>query len=171
MPLSRPATRPPEPAVLGVPNEGAQAAPSRLAAPATEAVRALARATRLLERSCAEMSLAHFRVLAAIDSGDERASRIARKLAIGKPTISACVEALCQKGLLARSGVEGDQRGAALHLTAEGKAVLGRAEREMSAWLEALCARAPEGAKVPDALVVMGQLIEQVAAERHSQGG
>jgi DNA-binding MarR family transcriptional regulator len=59
-----------------------------------EAVRALARATRVLERASGELSLAHYRVLAAIASGDERASRVANRLAIGKPTVSVAVEAL-----------------------------------------------------------------------------
>ena len=36
-----------------------------------EAVRALARATRVLERASGELSLAHYRVLAAVD-GDQR---------------------------------------------------------------------------------------------------
>ena len=67
--------------------------------------------------------MANYRVLAAIASGDQRASRIATKLALGKPTISASVESLCKRGLLARSGVEGDQRGATLQLTSEGKSV------------------------------------------------
>src|ERR1700728_2063445 len=76
---------------------------------AAEAVRALARATRILERGSGELSLAHYRVLSAIASGDERASRVAKRLAIGKPTVSAAVEALAQRGLLVRSAVDGDQ--------------------------------------------------------------
>jgi DNA-binding MarR family transcriptional regulator len=82
-----------------------------------EAVRALARASRFLERSSDELSLAHYRVLAAVASGDERASRVAQRLAIGRPTISAAVDALGQRGLLSRGTVEGDQRATALHLT------------------------------------------------------
>jgi DNA-binding MarR family transcriptional regulator len=61
---------------------------------AVEAVRSLARASSVLERSSPLLSLAHYRVLAAIAQGDERASNIARKLAIGKPTVSVAVESL-----------------------------------------------------------------------------
>jgi DNA-binding MarR family transcriptional regulator len=41
-------------------------------------------------------------------------SRVANRLAIGKPTVSVAADALAQRGLLLRSGVDGDQRVAAL---------------------------------------------------------
>ena len=87
-------------------------------------MRALARATRVLERASGELSLAHYRVLSAIASGDERASRVAHRLAVGKPTVSAAVDALAQRGLLVRTAVDRDHRVAALHLTSEGVALL-----------------------------------------------
>jgi DNA-binding MarR family transcriptional regulator len=134
--------------------------------PTIDAVRALARASRHLERASGEVNLAHYRVLAAIASGDQRASRIAAKLALGKPTISASVDALCQRGLLARSEVAGDQRAAALRLTDEGAAVLARLEAAMAAWVGEFCRRTPDGDLVLQALNWMGQAIEAIAAER-----
>ena len=80
-------------------------------------MRGLARAARILERVSGELSLAHYRVLSAIAGGDERASRVAERLALGKPAVSAAVESLSQRGLIARSEVAGDQRAAALRLT------------------------------------------------------
>ncbi len=138
--------------------------------PSIEAIRALARCSRLLERASGEVNLAHYRVLAAIASGDQRASRIATKLALGKPTISASVESLCKRGLLARSGVEGDQRAAALQLTPEGKRWLSAMETAMAAWLDDVCARTPEPGKTLQALVSMGEAIEQMAAESFAEG-
>jgi DNA-binding MarR family transcriptional regulator len=135
-----------------------------------EAIRALARASRLLERASGEVNLAHYRVLAAIASGDERASRIAAKLALGKPTISASVESLCKRGLLARSGVAGDQRAAALQLTAEGKSWLSAVETAMAAWLGDVCARTPDPDQTRRALMSLGEAIEQMAAERYAEG-
>ena len=73
-------------------------------------MRALARASRLLERATDELSLGHYRVLAAVAAGEERASRVASRLALGKPTVSATVESLCERGLVARARVAGDQR-------------------------------------------------------------
>jgi len=135
-----------------------------------EAVRALARASRLLERASGEVNLAHYRVLAAIASGDQRASRIAAKLALGKPTISASVESLCKRGLLVRSGVEGDQRAAALELTAKGYQVLANLETAMVAWLDEVCARTPDPGLVLQVLQWMGEAIEQLATERDAEG-
>lgn len=135
-----------------------------------EAVRALVRASRLLERASDELNLAHYRVLAAIASGDQRASRIAFKLALGKPTVSASVESLCQRGLLVRAEVEGDQRAAALRLTDEGRQVLDRAEAAMGTWAEEVLARTPDPAHVLQALVWMGDAIEQMAVKRHGGG-
>jgi DNA-binding MarR family transcriptional regulator len=120
---------------------------------AHEAVRALARASRVLERASSELSLAHYRVLSAIASGDER-------------TVSAAVEALCQRGLLVRSGVEGDQRVAALRLTGDGEALLERVEAEMVSRIDALCARTPDGAQLMESLVWLGDAIDEVVAER-----
>jgi DNA-binding MarR family transcriptional regulator len=135
-------------------------------AKSVEAVRALARASRMLDRSSDELSLAHYRVLAAIASGDERASRVASRLALGKPTVSAAVDSLCQRGLLARSGVAGDQRAAALALTAAGRALLARVEAEMIGRLEELCARTPDGERLVQALVWLGSAIDEALAER-----
>src|SRR2546430_2043870 len=88
-----------------------------------EAVRALARLSRVLERGTGELSLAHYRVLAAVADGHERASRVAARLALGKPTISASVDALCRRGLITRDAAE-DQRAATLRITEAGSALL-----------------------------------------------
>jgi DNA-binding MarR family transcriptional regulator len=134
-----------------------------------EAVRALARATRVLERASGELSLAHYRVLAAIASGDERASRVANRLAIGKPTVSAAVEALAQRGLLLRSTVDGDQRVAVLHLTPEGQAVLARVEAEMIRRIDELCARTPDPGRLMESLVWLGAAIDDSRAQRAAE--
>lgn len=134
-----------------------------------QAVRALARATRVLERASGELSLAHYRVLSAVASGDERASRVANRLAIGKPTVSAAVDALVQRGLLVRSGVDGDQRVAALNLTLEGTALLSRVEAEMIRRIDDLCARTPDGDQLMESLVWLGTAIDDMQAERAAE--
>ena len=133
---------------------------------AVEAVRAIARASRLLERASGEVSLAHYRVLSAIASGDQRASRIAERLALGKPTVSTAVDALCQRGLLVRAGLEGDQRVVTLRLTPEGEALLERVETNMIAQVDDLGRRTPDGDRMLEALVWLGAAIEEVRAER-----
>jgi DNA-binding MarR family transcriptional regulator len=134
-----------------------------------QAVRALARASRLLERTSQEASLAHYRVLSAIAEGDERASRIASRLAVGKPAISATVDSLCERGLLERSAVQGDQRVAALRLTDEGARLLARVEGAMVALVDDLCARTPDAQQLLQSLIWMGTALDQMTAERHSR--
>lgn len=134
-----------------------------------EAVRALARASRVLERASGELSLAHYRVLSAIASGDERASRVANRLAIGKPTVSAAVDSLAQRGLLARTGVDADQRVAALHLTPEGEAVLSRVEAEMIRRIDDLGVRTPNSAQLMESLAWLGAAIDDMHAQRAAE--
>src|ERR1700761_7040788 len=88
--------------------------------PSVDAVRALARAARVLERASGQISLAQYRVLSAVAAGDERASRIAERLELGRPTISAAVATLCRHGLLVRDEVVADQRATDLRLTPSG---------------------------------------------------
>ena len=72
-------------------------------------VETLSRLARILERASAELSLSHYRVLAMVSSGDGRASRLAGRLALGKPAISAAVESLVSRGLLARTDLDPDR--------------------------------------------------------------
>jgi DNA-binding MarR family transcriptional regulator len=133
---------------------------------AKEVVRALARVSSFLEKSSTELSLAHYRVLSAISSGDERASRIASRLALGKPAISAAVNSLSQRGLLTRVDVEGDLRATHLRLTPKGRAVLARAETDMVARLDQVAARVADPSAVMDSLLQLATAIEEVRAER-----
>lgn len=132
----------------------------------TEAVRTLARASRLLERASGELSLAQYRVLAAVADGDERASRVAARLALGKPTISAAVDTLCRRGLLVRDEVAGDQRAAALRLTPAGTTALADVEAAMLARLDALLDRAPDPDALTRGLAELGTALDAMAAER-----
>jgi DNA-binding MarR family transcriptional regulator len=143
---------------------GEDVAPDR--ARAVEAVRALARASSVLERSSPQLSLAHYRVLTAIAQGHERASNIASKLALGKPTVSAAVESLCRRGLLVRSGVAGDQRAAALHLTPAGEMLLEQVETEMISRINDLCDRTPDGGQLIESLVWLGAAMDSRLADR-----
>src|ERR1700754_3304482 len=96
-----------------------------------QAVRALARLARALERSSGDLNLAHYRVLSAVAEGDERASRVADRWARGKPTVSAAVESLTKRGLLSREDAAEDRRAATLSLTPAGEAALAEVEGEM----------------------------------------
>lgn len=108
----------------------------------------------------------HYRVLAAIAEGDERASRVARRLALGKPAISASVDALCRRGLLTREDVAGDQRAVTLRLTPAGDAALRIAEDAMRERLDAVLAHTRRPAETSAALCRLNAGIEAYASER-----
>jgi DNA-binding MarR family transcriptional regulator len=144
-----------------------------------EAVRALARLARLIERSTsggtptnkavaggADLSLAHYRVLAAVAAGHDRASRMAARLALGKPTISAAVDALCQRGLLSRESVAGDQRATALRVTPAGTKALTGVEESMVERFGVALARTPDPARVVESLNWLGAALDELAEER-----
>lgn len=131
---------------------------------AVEAVQSLTRVSKVLERASGGLSLAHYRVLAAVAAGDARASRVAARLALGKPTVSASVDALSARGLLVRSGVACDQRAIQLSLTAAGAEVLEGAQLSMISALEDLAARTGRRDEVISALVALGSAIDEMAA-------
>ena len=135
---------------------------------ATEAVRALSRLSRVLETASPELSLAHYRVLSAVASGDERATRIASRLALGKPSVSSAVEALAARGLIVRSEVADDQRATCLGLTDDGRTLLAEVEAAMSARLRAVAERTASPVALLDALVAIQPALDSIVAEREA---
>ncbi|MBN9623443.1 MAG: MarR family transcriptional regulator [Actinobacteria bacterium] len=131
-----------------------------------QAVRALARLARLLERSSGDLNLAHYRVLSAVAEGHERAARVADRLALGKPTVSAAVESLTKRGLLAREDVAEDRRAATLSLTPVGEKALAAVEVEMLGWIDDLVGRTPDPERVLESLGQLGEALDELAAER-----
>ena len=98
----------------------------------TDVVRTLTRLGRLLERSSGGVTLAQYRVLRTVADGGDRASQLACRLAVAKPTITAVVAGLVERRMLCRTDVAGDRRAVCLGLTAEGHAALARTEAAMA---------------------------------------
>jgi DNA-binding MarR family transcriptional regulator len=124
---------------------------------------------RILERASGELNLAHYRVLSAVASGEERASRVAQRLALGKPTVSAAVEALSHRGLLDRRTASGDQRAIVLQLTREGEELLERAEADMVGVLERLLAGTQDEDQVFATLARLGTAMDRQATEHRQR--
>jgi DNA-binding MarR family transcriptional regulator len=131
-----------------------------------DGVRALSRLSRIVERASDELSPADYRVMSAIASGEARASRLANRLLLGKPTISSSVESLSKRGLIVKSSVEGDNRAVALTLSDEGAELFGRMEARMTRQLELLAERTPDPARVLQSLSWLGAVIEDSMAKR-----
>jgi len=129
-------------------------------------VEALTRVARILERASGDLSLSHYRVLTMVSAGDGRASRLAGRLALGKPAISAAVESLVCRGLLVRSGSDTDRRAIQLEITTQGRAVLQAAESRMSAALADLLGHVPDTPSVLAALHDLSLALERRQAER-----
>jgi DNA-binding MarR family transcriptional regulator len=121
-----------------------------------------------VERASRELSLPHYRVLASIAAGEERASRVAERLELGRPAISSAVEVLSAHGYLERREVAGDQRAVDLRVTPEGAAVLERVEYEMTVALRALCARAEGGEALMSSLATLDAAVDAMYAEKRA---
>jgi DNA-binding MarR family transcriptional regulator len=134
-----------------------------------DAVRALSRLSRIVERASDELSSADYRVLSAISCGEARASRLASRLLLGKPTISSTVESLSNRGLLVKSTVDGDNRAVELSLSDEGAEVFARMESRMVRQLELLALRTEHPAQVIAALDGLGVVIEESMAAHSNE--
>jgi DNA-binding MarR family transcriptional regulator len=125
-----------------------------------EAVRALSRLSRIVERASDQLSGADYRVMAAIVGGEARASRLASRLALGKPAISSTVDSLSKRGLVVKSDVEGDNRAIALSLSEEGAELFHSMEARMARQFELLAERTPNGGQVIESINWLGDAIE-----------
>jgi DNA-binding MarR family transcriptional regulator len=133
------------------------------------AARTLALLARVLERAAGDLTLPQYRVLALVDAGDERATRLAGRLAITKPSVSAVVDGLVERGFLARGPVVGDRRAIRLCLTPAGSRALTGAEAAMAERLEPLVDAISDRAGFVAALDEVDQvMLERVRARERS---
>ena len=133
------------------------------------AARTLARMARLLEGASPELSLPQYRVLATVAAGDERASRLAARLALAKPTITAAVDGLVERGLLARCDVAGDRRAVCLRVTGEGGRALATAEDAMAGRLAPVFDRVSDRSAVLTALADLERALDEVIRHRMAE--
>ncbi len=98
------------------------------------AVRAVAILARQFDRTCQEagLSLPQYRLLLYVRIRPQRASELAERVAVKRPTLTAIVDGLVEADLLRRASVEGDRRGISLELTDEGRAKLAEVEAALA---------------------------------------
>jgi DNA-binding MarR family transcriptional regulator len=132
------------------------------------AARALALSARALERAAGEcdLTLAQYRVLALVAAGDERSSLLAERLAVARPTITAVVDGLVERGCIERASVKGDRRSIRITLTKPGQQALRAAEREMAGTLERILGHAGDRAALVAALA---DLDDALASRMHAR--
>jgi len=109
-----------------------------------DAVRGVAFAARALERQLSDATLAQYRVLALVADDPQRASALAERAALTRPTLTGVLDGLDARGWVTRHDVCGDRRGVHLSITPAGRAALDRAEGEAAEALADLLAELPE---------------------------
>jgi long-chain acyl-CoA synthetase len=123
------------------------------------AVRTLARLSRLLERGGGELSLPQFRLLTMVERG-QRASFLAGRLAVAKPTVTALVDGLVERGYVCRAQEPDDRRATHITLTPAGRRALKAAEVAMSERLENVLGHTGDRQAVLDALADLGAALD-----------
>ena len=109
---------------------------------AYEAARAAARLAKQVEVALAgvELSLPQYRVLAFLAEGSAAASALAGKLAVSRPSVTAVVDGLVQRGLVERRADPSDRRRVDHLLTKDGGRTLAGADRAVAERLVAVAA-------------------------------
>ena len=126
----------------------------------------LARLARLLEGARTELTLPQYRLLALLGSGQERASHLAGQLELAKPTVSAAIDTLVERGLVERAAVDGDRRAVRLTITAAGVEAFRVSEELMRARLEKVLALTDGRDLIEQALVQLGDALDLRFAEK-----
>jgi len=107
-------------------------------ADAIEALLTILRISRVLERIEAGVSPQQYRMLKLIGAGGERSARLADKLAVARPTLTATADSLVAAGLACREAEPGDRRVVRLRLTEAGEAAVARADIAYAEWFGGL---------------------------------
>ncbi len=97
---------------------------------------------RALERVDTGLTPQQYRILKLAGAGEERSARLAERLAVAKPTLTATADGLVAAGYVQRKELPGDRRVVRLCLTAAGRSALERADAAYADWL-AGCSRRP----------------------------
>lgn len=79
-----------------------------------------------------ELSSAQYRLLFQLADGAEASTTLARKLEVSAPSVTAVVDGLVNRGLIARTHSDLDRRRVSLNLTEEGRRVLDQADRSVT---------------------------------------
>jgi DNA-binding MarR family transcriptional regulator len=105
---------------------------------AQAAVLTLMRLFRALERVDTGLTPQQYRILKLAGAGGERSARLAERLAVAKPTLTATADGLVAAGYAQRETEAGDRRVVRLCLTAAGRGALEHADAAYTDWLSPL---------------------------------
>jgi DNA-binding MarR family transcriptional regulator len=129
------------------------------------AVRVLVRLRRVMERADTGVTLPQYQLLALVGLRGERSARLAERLAVRKPTVTATADGLVAAGLLERQAEDGDRRVVRLRLTEAGLAAADRAERALAEAVGPLLAESGDPGALLDLLDAVGEALDRRAEE------
>lgn len=127
----------------------------------------IARLHRALEHTPdAELTLPQYRVLGRLALGDERASLLAQRLTVSKPTMTALVDSLVERGLVSREAATDDRRAVTLSITDDGRDAIDRTGAALRAMLDDIIERCADPATVRAALAQLAPALDAWSEER-----
>jgi DNA-binding MarR family transcriptional regulator len=128
---------------------------------AQAAVLTVMRLFRALERIDTGLTAQQYRILKLAGAGGERSARLAERLAVAKPTLTATADGLVAAGYAQREAEAGDRRVVRLSLTAAGRAALDRADAVYAEWLGPLLGATGDPAGVLEALTRLDAAMDE----------
>jgi DNA-binding MarR family transcriptional regulator len=155
---------------MGVPIAGSAREDTRMAQPAGHleghdfqpGIRLLARLARVAEQACQAtgISLPQYRLLVSVSGQPQRASELAERVGVSRPTLTSLVDGLEQAGLLERAPVPSDRRGIQLVVTDAGCAALARADHALTErMLQLVPSDAADG--VREVVAILGKALDR----------
>ncbi len=134
---------------------------------ASRVVMILLRLFRALERVDTDLTPQQYRILKLAGAGGERSAKLAERLAVAKPTLTAIADGLVAAGYARRETEPGDRRVVRLCLTESGHAAVGRADAAYGQWLDQLLTQATAPEAVLNALDTLNEAMDEVRRARH----
>jgi DNA-binding MarR family transcriptional regulator len=135
---------------------------------ASQMVMILLRLFRALERVDTDLTPQQYRILRLAGAGGERSAKLAERLAVAKPTLTATADGLVAAGYARRDAEPGDRRVVRLCLTAAGREAVDRADAAYTGWLDQLLAETGEPEQVLQALDTLDQAMDEVRRARRA---
>lgn len=134
-------------------------------------LRLLARLARVAERACQEtgISLPQYRLLISISGRPQRASELAARVGVSRPTLTSLVDGLEHGRMLRRMPVPSDRRGIQLEPTDAGREAVAHAERALTRRMLQLVDR--ESARAVGPVVTqLGAALDREGTSRVARG-
>lgn len=130
---------------------------------------AVARLHRTLELTAdTPLTLQQYRILGLLSIGGERAGVIARRLAVSKPTVTALVDTLVERGLAERRADADDRRSVTVSITDAGRAAVADTAAALQATLDDVVGRCTDPSAVAAALDQLGPALDAWWADRNA---